>query len=463
MILLPPARRYSRLVIGSASLALLSFPPLALSSSITRQTGYPTPLPEPPRVSPETKNQDLDLATGTCIAGNGTCSASSLHLGTMQGDSRNSKMPLPGECWRPVVASLAPVTSIATAAPSNSSTCQPETGWLTRGLWIGGADKFALLDADRHSVLFYNSSGKADGFLDHFGSVALRENLLTGLLPTDTGYLALIRGKKLMWLDPSFQPRSEEALTDRGIAAFYEWDATENQLVAYGALAPDKPGDRPRLGFLDARLERDSSGEIALSQPTLFFPLQDNRAYLLGHKNIASARGRLFFLAVEKEAAIYEATNPPRRVQAFPSEYRPTAPLPGPTSRTDEAVAVYSALEEWTGPAGLYSDGDLLYLLTRRPDTPSGVRWELHPIDPDSGKLFAARALPTEAPHLLVVPGPQVWLVVEKGSVVSWGQQPIRSVLRLRISELRGDHGSRQEVAAGRSRVCQGEFVRSPS
>lgn len=451
------------LVVAGSSLLALSL--LALTRPL-RSRPLLTSAPTPPLTAPAMleRSHDFDMASGACVPGNATCSATSFRasLPTARGPG---SVASPGDCDGIALVSLQHSSStLLPVASMSQSACQPETGWLTRGVWLGHSARFAILDSARRSLLFYDHSGRSDGLLDHFGSLLLRENLPTGLLAMDSGYLALIRGTKLLWLDARFVPRREEQLKDLGIGAIYEWDGTRDQLVAYGALTTQTTGEQPRLGFLRAGFERNHGGEVRLKQPEMVLPLQDNRAYLLGHKNIAAARNRLFFLAVDDDAAIYEATDPPRRLKAFPPEYRRGGAPPVTSSRSDDAVAVYAALEEWTGPAGLYSDGDLLYLLTRRPAPPDNTYWELHIVDPDADKLLGTRSLPTVARHLLIVPGPEFWLLVEKGTVSSWGQQPVLSLLRLTPTQLSVNSSVKvQTSTVMRTKICMGEFrVRSP-
>jgi hypothetical protein len=323
----------------------------------------------------------------------------------------------------------------------------------------------AVIDTARRAVLLYDSTGQYVAHLDRFGALQFGDTFPTDILAYGAGYLTLMRGGRLLWLDSALVPQGEEHLHGHGIASVYEWAATRDVLVAYGAVNREQvsASQDPALGFFWARFSRTPQGAPRLNKAELLLPFGDNRAYLVGHRNIATAGGRAYFLAVGEESVIYEASKPPRRLRSFPDGFRRSGPPPIKSSGPGDTVNVYSALENWMGPAGLYSDGELLYLLTRAPSAAGASDWTLHAIDPVADKLIGVVRLPTAARHLLIVPGRQNWLLFEKGRMRAWGQQEVAGILPVpRAWLLRAVQG----VAAGadlrRTAVCARELRSRP-
>ena len=113
-----------------------------------------------------------------------------------------------------------------------------------------------------------------------------------------------------------------------------------------------------------------------------------------------------------------------RRLEAFPD-------LPVPLAEFLRAGGGgwvgWAAQEASSYPAGLYGDEDSLYVLMRDA-TGDTVAWDLHRIDPELDTVVGKLRLPTNAPHVSLLPGSRYWLLLEASSGL---ESPLRPPIRL--------------------------------
>jgi hypothetical protein len=129
-----------------------------------------------------------------------------------------------------------------------------------------------------------------------------------------------------------------------------------------------------------------------------------------------------FFLSMAKHPTLYRVKNgkAEKLSAALPPQYatRPdfkSPPVTGPSS----AIARFAELETFSIPAGLYAQDGYLYLLTREPAGKDETAWWLYQIDPaGAGRVRGSVRLPSNAPHLTVIPTPdRGWMLIERGKV----------------------------------------------
>lgn len=105
------------------------------------------------------------------------------------------------------------------------------------------------------------------------------------------------------------------------------------------------------------------------------------------------------------------------------------------SARSDETGASQMAIFAGQNSiAGLYGGpGKDLYLLTKEASlTPVGTEWRLWKLDVEGQILHDGVRLPTSADHVTILRSPANWFVVERfGTGQTWGDQEIRSILRL--------------------------------
>lgn len=123
---------------------------------------------------------------------------------------------------------------------------------------------------------------------------------------------------------------------------------------------------------------------------------------------------------------IQELVEGGRRLEAFPDF---PAPFPESLRAAGGGWAGWGPLEASSYPAGLYGAEGSLYVLMRDA-TGDAVVWDLHRIDPELDGVVGILRLPTNAPHVGLLPGRRYWVLQEASS----GQEhrnrpPIRLLL----------------------------------
>jgi len=104
-------------------------------------------------------------------------------------------------------------------------------------------------------------------------------------------------------------------------------------------------------------------------------------------------------------------------LENFPEEfrYRPHLVRQFAMDQVRQLKQYYTALEDSTLGAGIYSWSGELYLLGKKPAESNGdTAWWLIRLDQDTGDELSRVRLPTDAPHLIVVPGDH-WAFVQMG------------------------------------------------
>ena len=121
---------------------------------------------------------------------------------------------------------------------------------------------------------------------------------------------------------------------------------------------------------------------------------------------------------------IQELVGEGRRLEAFPDL---PEPFPESLRAAGGGWAGWGPLEASSYPAGLYADEDRLYLLVRDA-TGDAVVWDLHRIDPELDAVVSQLRLPTNAPHVGLLPGSRYWVLLEASSGL---ESPLRPPIRL--------------------------------
>lgn len=310
-------------------------------------------------------------------------------------------------------------------------------GWTISGSWSAD-NELIVVDARRNRLLWFDTDGQLQH--DEAGDLRLefREGDEDRFTPTavaqdgDTVWLQLT-GSRMAKLDETAS-RVEKRFTLDGAKVS---DAQEVSFVFRWSLM--EGGEL--LGFADLKTTSGvwSSGFFRLD---LDFPLQakvfrevslDDPArlwYRLGHPYLASIGETAYVLDVgSKDLRILKSepnsvgTTP---LEAFPRAIRRRPELPA-FDRPNDLVELMAEVEASTMPTGIYGWKGYLWIVWRRPGI-EGQEWLLTKIDPERDKVEGTVILPSQAHHLLVVPGPHYWALVEKGVVRGWGTQSIDSM-----------------------------------
>lgn len=168
--------------------------------------------------------------------------------------------------------------------------------------------------------------------------------------------------------------------------------------------------------------------------------------YLIGYPHFARTGDKAFFLNVEgpnKEGpqltCLYRQKWRCASLPIRPYGFDLTPDFSG--LRIPEA---YSLFEKSTLIAGLYGWQNSLYVLTKCPtpeEGPEETRWFLTRLDPSSGLSLYTLSLPVTAPHVILVPGDDAWVIVEKerfeaGANPREGKQEASSMLLVPSEEI---------------------------
>jgi len=231
-------------------------------------------------------------------------------------------------------------------------------------------------------------------------------------------------------------PLSE--LTTRGeesLQGLFLWDVTASgDLIACGDL---KRGENWDSGFYRLPAGGGDIVELLGYGPT--DPL--NIFCRLGLDLIATIGDTAYFVVMEQPPRIYR--HAPGDPVALPLASFPphasAAPGLAPLPPREEFAALLLDVENSDMVVGLYADDELLYAL-HRDHTAAGVDWLLVKIDPQTDEVVGTLRVPSGANHLMVAPGPEEWVFIEKGPVKSLGDQTLAGILRVPTAEIDARH-----------------------
>jgi hypothetical protein len=317
-------------------------------------------------------------------------------------------------------------------------------GWSISGTWSTD-EELVIVDAKENRLLWFNTTGRVEQHEPESLRLEFREAGKDNFKPTtiasvgSTLWLQLT-GSRMAKLDSSAS-RVETRFDLSGLRV------SEEKKIGF-VFRYSLMDTEDLLGFADLRTASGvwSSGFVRIS---LGDPLQarvlrevkledpDRLWYRLGFPYLASVDGTAFILDIGgeefrilKNESGTVGTVP---LESFPKAIRKRPDLPD-FFRPNSLVDVMAAVEALTMPVGLHGWEGSLYILWRRPGI-EDQDWLLTKVDPEKDELIGTVILPSHAHHLLVVPGPRYWALVEKGVVEAWGTQKIES-MRLVPSEL---------------------------
>lgn len=188
---------------------------------------------------------------------------------------------------------------------------------------------------------------------------------------------------------------------------------TEDGLVAWFNFA-----DPERDGIMQFALPTE--GEDPVLVPTGFWPEVPTEAHPrvpLLPARLAATTGEdaaSYALRVGDKPFVQRLVGDGERLEVFPEWPGSLPSLPSVTTAADY-TPWWLAIENASFAAGLYAEGPHLYLLMRTAAA-AGPEWELHSIDPIAESLLHSVRLPTQAPHISLMPGSNHWVLIEGSS-----------------------------------------------
>lgn len=311
---------------------------------------------------------------------------------------------------------------------------EPELRWIGSGAWDSMGDTISLVDVASATILRYRFDGLFLEAVKRPGLGRYEFNHPATIQAAGGGYIVDDYGGSgihWIWFDEGFRPT--RALDIRGdllvpseidgatverVHLGSGWAIVDGSLVGYGRVIFRGGGSEQGWLALD-----EISGEVRSFRSADLGEAHYDAASLIG-SSIASAGDYLYLLHRGDPVHIRRVfPGGPKELTAFPDGFRVPPALPH-SSGPESDRARYQALTEARMAARLYSQGGFLYLLTRQPEG-SVTGWRVHQIDPREDRLVRTVRLPTTAEHVMLVPGPKHWAVVEKGPVIASGRQEV--------------------------------------
>lgn len=339
-----------------------------------------------------------------------------------------------------VVLGFGPADTLS-AQECRRTALDPAPYWVFSGAWSPDGSSLQLVDVARKAVLSYpldDAPGSfALGSADVDPSNAGRLSLLQSWRD---GYLLEGGDGELQQLSADFQPVVQVgnvlAGAEPGLKSLDSWATDGEHLLVYG----DYQHFSGRWVSVFARVSLDDPGNLQLIK---WIPADDpaRRFYLNAQNYLTVSEGRGYFLFLGEDPGIWEvdlAGGDLRRLEsALPQKFRHRIVLPE-LRGVDSVRDVYGAQERATAAVGLFAQDGLLFVLGRAPsaDAARKTRWTMTVVDPAKDEVLRTLHLPTQSPHLLVIPGDQQWAFVEKGSVTGLGNQRVSHTVTLPASWL---------------------------
>lgn len=305
--------------------------------------------------------------------------------------------------------------------------------WISAAL--GESSQVIVVDswgADGRRLLSYSPRGEAT-FLPTVEGYGESDFTPVKIAHTDgSGFLLMLADGTTLQLDEQLRAGDHEmALQERAgdlrLGSMYQFTVAGDTAVAYGALLT-APKDF-ELGVFRAPLR-----SVASEKLTMLEPFDDSEFYLIGSQYLTTIGEDAYFVRMSKRPAIYRVGATGRvvtKLAAFPQEYSVRPDFKTRMTGPKTAKAHFAELETFTVPAGLYSQGGMLYLLGRKPDPPRGTAWWLYEIDPRSDRIVGRVRLPTSANHVTLAPSETAWYLFERGSVGENQRQEIATMVVL--------------------------------
>lgn len=325
----------------------------------------------------------------------------------------------------------------------------PRPTWSISGAWTADGSSLLLVDAGGE-VLEYSTRGAL---------VRRHEVPLAGsshprpswIQPWREGYLVEQEDAGFVIMDSALRATGQVDLLDGNpasdlrTAAVYQWAPIgSGELIALGD-AQLKSGEW-KTGLLRVTLENPPRVDVLTE---LEDGDDDLDVYLVGLPLLAAVEDRAYLVdASGRRSSILEVrpgkdgSAETRRLSVpVAAGRRPLLrPYLSEPVSLDHMSLAFQELERSSMIAGIYGWEDELYLLFHRPNRGGAGKpsvWSLVRFDPDTESLGEWIALPTAAPHITVIPGPESWAVLEKSRVRRLGEQDIASLVLIPSSEIR--------------------------
>ncbi|MEO1083943.1 MAG: hypothetical protein AAFY88_06855 [Acidobacteriota bacterium] len=341
--------------------------------------------------------------------------------------------------------------------------------WLYSALFVPHRDEVVVTNPKTDSIFAIGRNGER---LWQETSPGLPSSLSTAppiAAAAGKRYLEVLELGRVQWIDEQFRPdgapenlaltKSSNALVPR---TFFNSSVTDSGwIIGYGSVQY-ADSSVPLYGFIAQSVKALGAREDAVH---LVHPLTASELfYRLSDSYVAAVGSDFFFVALERTPRLYRvALNTGQgqlraeRLPGLPYERALITPSFRESNYGYEPLALYKALESFSGiPVGLESQAGKLFVLyrpTAGATADEESAWELVALQPKTDRVEVAGrfCITSDAEHLTMVPGPEHWILFERGTVYQPDpgnprvSQDISSFLRLDTQELQATY-SRDEI-----------------
>lgn len=347
--------------------------------------------------------RSFDAGTGSCVDGNGECNEQ-----TALADLRSLATPRLALLGSLSVRELA--NNSFASAPCRQARIADPPSWITSAFWAQENNIIGVLNGHKGQISFYDLQGRLRRRIDY--AIPLE-----GVGEYRGRRLAKGRGNSFFVLGKDFKLSAQ--IKPSGFGSLYSgWVVNGNELVAYGSVNRER--GTFQLGFVRVDLDKSTTELLPMPEPT------PNNFYLINNPYFATTRGEAYFLAMNNKPTIYRL---PQNAKPAPLATMPKEYVKCPRLEQFGAATVrerFHQLEYFRMPVGLYGDAGFIYLLVKDPEACSP--WRIFKIDPENDRLVGSVPLPSLARRIALIPGSRQWVIIEKGMVVSAGQEIVKSV-----------------------------------
>lgn len=328
----------------------------------------------------------------------------------------------------------------AAIPPQNGEaiSCRRDT-FTEKPMWIASAtqspDGASLVISDplRSGLVVYDTSGHSKSVVSSVKGSP--EFLLKPSYISCAGKEYLVDGGdgRFIYLDSNLRVTRSMVLGESGpegtVSVVYSFAPMSSSVLAIGDIKKSDGNWVTALIRIDPQEPKKFAilHEIGgLNDPARTF-------YHIGLTYLANLNGIGYILLMQKSPALYRVGDglvPLGSPALSRMLRRPDLPKP---SGAGSYVELYAKIEKSEMPAGLFGWHNFLYVLLRKPGSEAGETiWTLVKIHPGTGEIVGFPILlPTRSSHLLVVPGPRRWMLIEKGSYEGLGRQALGSLISL--------------------------------
>jgi len=308
----------------------------------------------------------------------------------------------------------------------------PRLEYTFSAAWMPQNDGFLIADYRNQRILHYDLDGELEREIK--GSGSHRFVLPGQVYAREDGFWVKDGPERFLFFDRDFKPTRSLDLRPPFVPVPYR-EGLESLAILEQALAGDeiygfgyaRTVERAILGFHRVHVGESIALEAVVEEIDPYSNAQ--KFHNVSGPEIAEAGEEIYGLLFTDPPGILRLSPPAGRLASFPGAFlRLPRMIEAPGNLAGSAQR-FNALETMKAPTALYGWGDLLYLVTRRPGAGERTLWELHAIDPEADRLLRTLVLPTVAPHIILAPGAEFWLIVEKGRVDPEGWQEISTAL----------------------------------